>query len=83
MDWERNRMNNLPTKFIPINRNYCYSRLVEDGIKVRTHGLCPYWKKTGEYSASCAFLDYDEADHDCTPLLFDQVKICGENDDRK
>lgn len=57
---------------------YCYQSIDDmDGNGfMKIHGACPYWEKTGKYTAYCHFLK--EADN---LILFDQVKICGVKDD--
>ena len=57
---------------------YCYASLspMDKFGRMRVNGMCPYWERRGEHNAYCAYLDASD-----DIVLWDQVKICGVNDD--
>jgi len=43
--------------------------------------LCPHWSLPAKWNGYCAFLKQSDKDLKCG-LLWDQVKECGENEDK-
>jgi hypothetical protein len=58
---------------------YCYASLSPMDARglMRVNGQCPYWERREGDHAYCRFLDY-ETEY-ARELLWDQVKVCGEN----
>ena len=52
---------------------YCYDE----------NGVCPYWKKIGQYNGYCKYLKMSDKEIEyiecATSLLWDQCKECGIN----
>jgi hypothetical protein len=60
---------------------YCYEAIEEMDEQgfMRLKNVCPYYKSLSDDHAYCGFMDYTT--EFSRELLWDQVKICGVNDD--
>ena len=75
---------------IPNNPYYCYQSCTQSKDNPAVFPiteLCPYWRvasdKSETLSGYCLFLEEGDWEENGTMALFDQLKCCGINDERK